>query len=663
MVQASPTLDLVKDYLHFVVVFFGVINTSAPHIYHSALLLSPQKSIVRRLYGKYSHPFARVVHGLLESWEPILASLYLENLNCAAVWSPCSKFIAIANWGSTEILDAATLNQLSILQYSSDTHGQDLSFTPDSCTLTQCSTGGEIISWDIQTGGSHSTNELGYSQLSPDPFSSTYSTDGEIIAVAYKPLPKNDGGEYLYHNGSHSIVTLNLFGTHIHTHHISKGPILPPIWTHGQCFQFATMKQSLITIWEAMFTSTDVPAEVESLSVPDEIIDGEHFLFFSALFRLAFILGDTIQILDVRASRLLLKTRAFSGIQYFWNLTRYPSWGSFSSNGHLFACIFNTGVHIWKESPSGYILHQKLTFSIPSYPIPPCLSPNGESITMSLRSTIHLWPTRDQILSPDTSAGGDNEGDFILGFSPNKEFVAFARQRGNIVKILDLQSGDLLLATDMDMEISCMQMTENTVIVIGEGKIVSWNLPQEMCTFKSEANIKSSIKTTTLELSSHTHNFSNISVSPDLSQIAVPEYVHSAGVPMHYLGVYDIPTGRHLGGVETFIEPIPMFTLDGHQIWDEMSYSGWEILQDSNSDTIELKPLRQTAHLSGLFPFHSSCCYGVTNDGWVLSPAQKRLLWLPQRWRSTWKDRTWSGQFLALLHCELSDVVILEFLE
>ena len=115
-IQVSPALDLVKDYSRFVIEFFEVINISAPHIYHSALLLSPLMSIVRGLYKQYVRPFTRVVRGLPVSWEPISATLCIENFNGGAVWSPCGRFIAVAKSGSTEILDAVTLNPLSTLE-------------------------------------------------------------------------------------------------------------------------------------------------------------------------------------------------------------------------------------------------------------------------------------------------------------------------------------------------------------------------------------------------------------------------------------------------------------------------------------------------------------------------------------------------------------------
>src|ERR1700753_4082350 len=110
--QVSPTLDLVRDYSRFVISFFEVISASAPHIYHSALLLSPQTSITRRLYKQYTSPLARVIHGLPKSWEPISASANLDDFEGYTAWSPCGKFVAIAKRASTEILDGVTLNRL-----------------------------------------------------------------------------------------------------------------------------------------------------------------------------------------------------------------------------------------------------------------------------------------------------------------------------------------------------------------------------------------------------------------------------------------------------------------------------------------------------------------------------------------------------------------------
>ena len=389
-------------------------------------------------------------------------------------------------------------------------------------------------------------------------------------------------------------------------------------------------------------------------------------VFLPSLYRLAFILKDTIQIWDAKSSKPLLKSEASPIIPFDVLYPPYRFWGSFSLNGDFFACIVDAGVYVWKDSPSGYILHQKVAFPHPFDTLGPCLSPDGESIIAPIRSTIHLWSTRDQILPPSNPPAGDNvEGVSFLAFSPNELFAAFAQ--GSVVKILDLRSGDLLLATDTDMDISCLWMSQNTVFVVDDEKIVSWNLPGENRGVKSEANFKDSAQTITLD-HSFIHYYHakihHVSVSPHLRWIALS----SRGPEGNDLEIYNIFTGRRLGSVLAPGEVvIPKFTLDGHQIVD-VGFSGgnctWEIIEDSESGTIRLRLVWITSGgESRLFPFDSSCGYEVTGDGWVLSPTQKRLLWVPQRWRSGWRYRTWGGRFLGLFRPELSDVVILEFFE
>jgi hypothetical protein len=43
-IQESPTLELADDCFYFVTTFFEVIGASAPHIYHSALVLAPKET-------------------------------------------------------------------------------------------------------------------------------------------------------------------------------------------------------------------------------------------------------------------------------------------------------------------------------------------------------------------------------------------------------------------------------------------------------------------------------------------------------------------------------------------------------------------------------------------------------------------------------------------
>ena len=74
---------------------------------------------------------------------------------------------------------------------------------------------------------------------------------------------------------------------------------------------------------------------------------------------------------------------------------------------------------------------------------------------------------------------------------------------------------------------------------------------------------------------------------------------------------------------------------------------GWEVIEDDESSATRVQPLKITACQPGALPWQSSRGYEVTHDGWILSPTQKRLLWLPHRWRSDEEDRKWGGAFLG----------------
>jgi len=635
----SPTLDLVSDCLRFVIAFSEVINASAPHIYHTALHLSPQASMVHKLYELHARPFARVVQGSPISWKLAVAIQYHQGGAIRSAWSPCGRFFAVArlHCKETEVLDAVTLERLHTFESPPDKTSW-LSFSPDSRLLTRFSDNLELTSWDLQTGGPVNTipSELGMPpMLCP---SSTYSMDGKMVAIGYW-----DDIHIIS-----VIPTYDLPRTHTCYHHSPEGFMVVMIWTHGECIRFAAAKPGSIAIWEIGFASTDTPTEVERLPAPRDIDCSRDTLFLPTLYRLANGPRNRVLVWDARDSKLLL--------DFVGNI--HPMGMSFSPDGRFL--VYGTAsrdIYIWEESHTGYVLQKLISIYGSTRPF---FSPDGESIIMVHHSNIQLLRTADLIPSPSaTQARSVGWGDFILEFSPDETLAAIGRVHDNTATVLDLKSGHPRLIVDAGMEILGLRVTENTIIVVGEGRVVTWNLPAGSHTFSARMNIVESVQATKFNYSESDGCSRSASpytsISPDCNHVII-----TRGRSLDGLALYDVSSGERLTGAAT-LGSMPWFSPDGREVWCMDNHAeGWTIVKDSESGVTKLEPLGPTTYPSGGIPWRSSLGYKVTDDWWVVSPSGKRLLWLPHDWRSDEKYRRWSGRFLGLLHDELPEAVILE---
>ena len=585
----------------------------------------------------------------------------------AVAWSPCSRFIAVAQTSSYHetigILDSVTLEQLNTFQSSHKTEW--VSFSPDGDLLVVFDHWQGFTSWDLQTGGPVGTfrkvNQLKISRIRSrssldslippvdttpsEPyvnhcFSSTFSTDGKMAAAAYKDDDSNS-----------AIFTYDLhFGTQICSHYVSEGQIVAPIWTHDECIRFAIVKAGSITIWEVGFASIDTLAKVVSLSAPYDVRYSGNFLFLPTCFRLAYTRNNAVLVWDAQNSKLLLNVVDIND----------TTMGSFSLDGCFFAYRNATEIHLWKESPTGYVPHQKLVFNIQDH-ITPLISPNGESAIMFSNSTIQLWHTTGPTPSPSSiPTQHPQQLKFILEFSPDGMLAAVAQLGGNVVTVLNLKSSDPQLIIDTGMKILGLGLAESTVGVVGEGKVVTWNFSAGDYMSNARVNINDSVQTTTFN-----HPRQNslpsapyISMSPSLNYIAIAWC--SVGA-FKNLNIYDVYTGKCVAHAATD-GVMPWFTLDGCEVWciEPGSLKGWIAIKGSESGLTKLEPIGPAAHSSGGFPWQSPLGYKVTRQ-WVLSSSGKQLLWLPHLWRMDERDMKWCGQFLGLLHSKLPNAVILEF--
>ena len=600
-----------------------------------------------------------------------------------ATWSPCSRFIAAGDFDRKALIpDATTLERL--YTFVPIRRARWLSFSPDSRSLTGIEGRGDnFITWDLQTGGkTHATSSIRNGFSSHTYISSTHSMDGKTLAVVLKDSDDATAT---------TISTYNLpSGTHIYSHRVSEGRIVAKIWAHGELLQFVVVKPGSVTVWGVGFTSIHTLAEIESLPAPDEIGHSRESLFLPTHPRLAFIIQDTVQVWDARDSKFILN---FAGDDR-------PKGLSFSSDGCFFACG-STGreIHLWKESSTGYALHRKLLSNIgqlTDYGVRPLLSPDGESIVTFSDSEIQLWRTTDPINPPSSVPTQPAEQThFILAFSPDKSFLATGWLGKNIATIVDLKSGDPRLIVDAGMKICGLGVTRSTVIIVGEGKVITWNLPAEDCVLDATADIHDSVRTMVFDHPPPPpETLHSASISPDFNHFVIARRGGEG------LDIYDMSTGRHL--VSTTVQGVfqPWFTSDGREVrysnsrgvsggkkiirgegsdivfqpWytsdrrevrcsNSRGVSGGEkIIRGEGSDIIGLEPIEQGPP-SGGYLWKSSHGHDVTHDGWILDSRKKRLMWLPHHLRVSEEDQIWSGRFLALFDRRLPEPVIIEMVE
>ena len=563
---------------------------------------------------------ARVISGVPVSWTPSIASIRFPDWILATAWSPCSRFIASAHHGFSEvvILDAATLEKLHTLDpLEKEVLWGSITFSPQGHLLTACSSQqGCIVSWDLQTGGLLSKI-------------STEKSDS-YISMAYSRCETMIGCLFY----GRIIKIFSVFSGACIVFHPTKQSV-KAIWTCGEYLKFATVESGSIVIMQLSFTLSHPPTQVGSLSTPDNF--SEQLVLLPTLSRLAFILDGEIIVWDSQHNKLLLHS---TDVEIPRNMT-------FSPDGHFFACgSWGREFHIWKESPTGYVSHQELT-SGGIGPIP-LVSPNGESVISPSGNVLQLWHTANfptPLSSPSKLASKNIEW-FFVEFSPDKSLVAVAEKWSETVTIRDIKSGNPWLVIDADTKICGLRMTGDKTIVVGGGRIVTWDLPARDCISNTRRDISSCVQTTIFECSEALDDL-YASISPNLKYMAF----WNGGDDSESLGLYNTHTGEMLVTAAADAR-VTGFTPSGHEVWcadKDGQVDRWEVVEEPGSNAIKLKELESyMTSLSG-FPWNSPDGYQDTDDGWILGSSEKWLLCLPPHLQPNAKiRRKWSGNLLAV---------------
>jgi WD40 repeat protein len=386
-----------------------------------------------------------------------------------------------------------------------------------------------------------------------------------------------------------------------------------------------------------------------SLPAPKDL-SLETLVLLPTLLWLAFICKQKVIVWDAQNEKILLESADIEN----------PSALSFSSNGHFFACsTVSEEFCIWKKSPAGYLSYEKF---MPGtiYAIP-YISPNGKSVITTGSGMIQLWypensPTPLSSVSMQVSK---HSRFFCIEFSPDASLVAITERLSTTVIVLDTESGNPLLVIDTGVMTCGLRITGDKVIVVCDGKIVTWDLSARDCEFNARKNINNSIQTTSFKHLIPIHGL-YASISPNLKFVAL------GGVwPGHNkLWVYNMHTGEELA-VTWPHGGIPGFSSSSCEVWSARNNGSvfpWEIAKGDGPNTIKLKPLQlvEPQSQSG-FPWNSPCGYQVTDDGWILSSSGKLLLWLPHHLRQdSIIQRKWNKRFLAIWNQNIPEPCILK---
>ena len=483
-IDIGPLLNTAVDSLQFVTEFFNIISQSAPHIYHSALLLAPQSSVVQNLYSQQiCSPVSGIISGMPVSWGSCTASAGAIPLGVStAVWSPCGQFVTTApvSGGQIQILDSNTLERVSTLnlpiEYDSS---KFLSFSPNGHLLVCAdmnwlvifpvsvpiltsvprhrSIARPIIVLDVQTGVVINNQKSQDLSTSHDPLRYFLGKNGAITSM------HRDGTFYVHNCLSGDHIYMGRFGA-------SSNCQLGTHWAHGESLQFSTLfkddRECVVNIHELQPTSTPPLLLISSFPVPFH--EGV-FSFSPVSFHASFATMQKVIILNAQDSRILLQFKPT-------HLLNGES-GQFSADGCFFACE-SSGyeIHIWKNTSTDYVPWSNLQ---------PQLSFRGFSFSPT-KSSILTWGNNGvQLLEPgncptspsfNTPKHHQKHWGHLVAYSMDGVHVATAQQWGSVVRVLDTLSNTTQQFLDANLQILAIKVVGNTIFVADEHKLVSWNL-------------------------------------------------------------------------------------------------------------------------------------------------------------------------------------------
>ena len=285
------------------------------------------------------------------------------------------------------------------------------------------------------------------------------------------------------------------------------------------------------------------------------------------------------------------------------------------------------------------------------------------------KDAFQLWPTDVSVTPlPDFFAQTPHQEtrDFILEFSSPNTLAIVTKRAQKVVTVLDLRDGSPLLTINVDAGASAIRVVGSTAFVLSAGDMFAWHIPTRGSGFDHGARTSDSISTIRLKDlnefgSLKQQEMSGAPIPPDSHYIA--GHICSKSGTLN-LCIYDTTTGDWQlpnsgpGGMT-------WFTPDSSELGSIRGgdkLSRWKLSKNGKYWDTQPKDQKLTEDLLGWFPWLSTDGYKITDDGWILSPSGKHLLWLPHHWQLGKKEETreWSGCYLTLSDYRLPEPVILD---
>jgi WD40 repeat protein len=158
--EASGFTELVKDAHRFVMYHKGAIENSALQVYVSALLFSPSKSLIRRLFKHEEPKWITIKPAMGDSWSACLQTLEGHSRDAMSVaFSHDSTRVASASWDHTiKIWDVSSGVCLQTLEGHS-CGVNSIAFSHDSTRLASASNDKTVKIWNVRSGACLQTLE------------------------------------------------------------------------------------------------------------------------------------------------------------------------------------------------------------------------------------------------------------------------------------------------------------------------------------------------------------------------------------------------------------------------------------------------------------------------------------------------------------------------